>query len=774
MSDSGWGEYLADVAQVALQIAATVAINRAMASLSDNTGKSQESNRSNLRQARPLRRRAVGTRLRAAGAFALRQEIGTVYAMVIAWPEGPGPVASFDRNWLNEDEVLVNGLGYVVELAGKRYETGRAKTQDRFGAQMQDAYGHLGDFGWSAQHWGRGVPSTALILEHGKAVDAAKQFPALANTEMTRTPAYTAYDWRRDSTVGGVGPQRRFARGASPEEIDAAQATWEPSENAAVLYVNTEWLIHGLDWDVFAAPRLAELTAAADLCDQLVPQRVGGSQVTGTANKTSPAITLDSVDGLAAGSEIAVAGMTLEVTSIVGDVVYVTPDLPADAPFKAPVRWINATEVLAPRYRVGMWWESDRPKKQVRQDLCAAMDAFVTFDGGGALVLRPGAWREPTVIFGDAEIISIGFEDGPRDTGAGNLYRLAYEDPLAGYAKVDSGTLADADLVARDGREKPVDFSPEGVHDNNQLCRLAKAHYGRANAPRIPFRTKMTGTRGLTENLIRLRSSARPELADIVVEIDPDQPPTIDFRTKSIVWLGILVTSARWDFNAETEETDGPVSGYSASPQVLDAPEIDTVMVFEALLAEGVVGLRLRIVATGPDRGDLTWFYRWRLDGAVSWTERPGGDIDPDADVVMETGESVPADATLNVEVAYQPGGGGRSGWSTTANIVTSTDNIAPASPSDGAATSPGPGLINVAWRNPSSSNFDHARIWRGGAADAFGVAVSQGTLAGAAGADGSFDQTGVTAGTYRLWITAENAAGTASTPIGPFTVTVA
>lgn len=773
-SDGGWGEVIANVAEVALQIAATVAINKLTASLTATDKDGPEANRTNLRQRRPVRRFAVGGPMRASGAFAMRRAIDAVYSQVYLWPEGPGPIIDFLQNWMNEDEVNTTAENWIDEIAEQRYETGRAKLQERYGTLTQSAYDHLADFGWSAEHWGAGVPSTALVMEHGKAADALKQFPSAANTELTRAPRYAAYDWRQDSTAGGDGPQRRPAADATPEEIDEAKATWTTTRNVAVNFVNALWQFYGEDWDTTFAPTLDILTAAADLCDEMVPQRVGGSQVTGTANEGSDGITLDSVEGLQVGSEIHVAGMSMEATAIVGTVASVTPDLPQDAPFKAPVRWINAVEVLRPRYEISMWWSADETKKQVCEWFREAMDGYYAFTETGALVMYPGVYAAPTVIFGERELSGVRFDPGPDPGDEPNVYELAYDDPLDGYGKADAGSWSDETQVLADGQEVPTDFTRKGVLNNNQLNRLAKAEYDRRHAPRVTFRTPLSGLRGQAQPFVGLRTREHPELFDAVVEVDRKTPPHVEFSKNRISWAGTLVTPVRWDFNAATEETDGPVAGYSASPQVLTPPTITSLTAFYAAVSTGGDGVKVRIEGDGPGRADLTGAYRFREVGDALWTERLGGDID--AAIVMETGEFLPTGELLEFQISYLTGGGARSVWSPEVpeQVSTSTDAIAPGAPTFYAIGSAAPGEVQLSGRNATSLNFDHVRVWRGAITDLFAAAVSQGTLAGAAGADFAFEQTGVTAGSYRFWVTAENAADTASAPIGPFAVTVA
>lgn len=764
------GDFFEDLAvaaiEVAVQVGVAVAIDAGIQALTGRDESSPDASKTNLKQPRPVRRFMVG-RCRVAGAYALRRASKNVYAQVYAYPEGP--LASFGKAWLNEDEVSIDGDGRVLALPDGRYESGRARVADRLGLEEQTAYADLGGFGWTAAHRGDGVPSNRLVCEHGKQEDARKQFPAGALTELTREAFALAYDWRKDSTAGGAGDHRRYAADATPEEKDEAYETWDHTMNPVVWFVNVEWRRYGADWNRRFAPVLDLLTAAADICDELVLQRIGASQVNGQANKGSNNATLFSVAGLVVGSELNVGGQVVEVTSFDGLKVFFTPNLDADVPDFAPARWINAAPVYAPRYEVGFWWEAGVARKQVREWLRLSMDGYFGVRRDGAYVIRAGSFEAPTVIFGEEEVIDYSFDPGPLPGEEPNIFTLAFDDPVAGYTRTDTDAWRNEDVITAEGAENASDLSLKGVQNNSQIRRLAKAQMDRAFAPRVTVRTPFSARRALGERYIGIRIQEEADLNDAVLEIT--EPPRIEFSTCSIIWSGRLASANRYDWNAETEEGDGPVAGYIAAPEALEAPEITALTPFYASTGTGGDGVRMRIDGTGPDRDDLTWYYRWRVDGSTSWTERLGSDTDPDETVTMVTGEFLPADATLEFDIAYKTGGGTLSAWSATVEVSTSTEEIAPGQPTDLAATG-GAGSAMVSWRNPSSLNLDHLILYRG-TTTSFGSATPVGSpIVGGVGEVMGVTDT-VAAGTYRYWIQAFNANGDGSGPTGPVTATV-
>jgi len=660
----------------AVAVGVPLAINAALAPNIPDPAASQ----TNLKQARPARRYGVG-RTRVSGAVAFREAESNRYHQVYAYPEGP--VGAYERAWLNDDEVTIVGDS-VQQLSNGRYETGRARVYSRLGSITETSYSNLTSAFpslWPSTSRGDGVPSTYLRCENGKLADAQKQFPAGAATELTREASYLAYDWR------------------DPDQNRNDPSTWGQTGNVVVWTVNILWRRYGADWDRRFAPALAILTAEANVCDELVALKAGGS---------------------------------------------------------------------VKRYEVGFWFEATSLRKTLLQTLLNAMDGHFAVRRDGAYIIRAGRYQAPTIFFGDEEIIDYSFNPGPTPDSAINALVVSFCDPANNYSTVETDSWRNEEDILARGEERSSEFTPKGVQGNSQVRRLAKAAMDRNFAPDGTFRTPLSGRRALGERYVGIRISDQDDLNNAVVEI---LEASIDLGSASITWTYKMASAARYDWNPVTEEGDGPVTAARPTPEALDAPVIVDLTPFYASTGTGGDGVRMRIDGTGPDRSDLTWFYRWRVDGATSWTERQGGDIDPDAGVTMETGEFLPADATLEFQIAYQTGGGTLSPWSVTVDISTSTDDIAPGQPTDFAATG-GSGSAMISWRNPTSLNLDHLILYRG-TSTSFGSASPVGApIVGGVGEVMSITDS-VSAGTYRYWVVAFNQNGDGSGPVGPVTATV-
>lgn len=432
-----------------------------------------------------------------------------------------------------------------------------------------------------------------------------------------------------------------------------------------------------------------------------------------------------------------------------------------------------ANSSTEPRYRAGGMFSHTTAPVEVIQRLLSCGDGWLSQTGDGAFVIRAGKYEDPEVTFSSlaGHVTGLAFQRFLEDEQAVNELVLSFCSPAHEFNVVETDPWRDEDSIAARG-EKSQPLALPWVPSNGQARRLAKRTMARlASGTRGTVRTNLYGLRGLGERYIRLQIPEVSTLTDIVVEV---QSVEIDLANLSLTfgWVAADPNVDAW--NPATEEGDGPATEGRVAGEALTAATVDDVTPYFEINGTGGTGVRLQIEASGPDRDDLTWYARWRVDGAVSWSEAEYSDVDPDDDVVLETG-FVTADQLLEVEVTYGTGGGDIAPWSDPFPVDTSVDTVSPGSPSNLNGDSPDTGKATLTWRNPIDSNFDHARVYRADDPDAFGLAVDvSGALPGAAGADMQWTEELVPAGTYRYWVVAENTANEASAPTGPEVVVIA
>ncbi|WP_276946658.1 phage tail tip fiber protein [Haematobacter massiliensis] len=193
---------------------------------------------------------------------------------------GDLPVSGMSGLWINDERVTLgatahpDGRGYPVnEIVNRK---GEPRVWVRFYDGTQTAadpylvakFGVHPDRPWTAEMVGRGVPYVIVTAVFD--ADVMSQQPAV----LVELDGIRVYDLRRDSTAGGLGPQRW-----------ADPATWEASSNPAViaytiirgLYFGSEWVWGGQNLPAWRLPASAWI-AAATACDEPAELEGGGTE----------------------------------------------------------------------------------------------------------------------------------------------------------------------------------------------------------------------------------------------------------------------------------------------------------------------------------------------------------------------------------------------------------------------------------------------------------------------------------------------------------------
>ncbi len=443
--------------------------------------------------------------------------------------------------------------------------------------------------------------------------------------------------------------------------------------------------------------------------------------------------------------------------------------------------WTTATDICdeavslkaggtEPRYQSHGPFQHTSSPVDVITRLLDACDGWLSHKGDGTFTVKAGAFYEPDVTFTDDHIVDYSVQRFVEDEQAVNVLVVSFTSPNHEFQEVETDPWRNEDDITARGIERVQNISLPWVQNNGQARRLAKRRMSRMGATvRGSITTDLYGIKGLGERYLRLQCSELDVLNDIFVEVVSAE---VDLASMRVMFTWVVADENIDAWNPATEEGDGPQTEGRVAPETLTAPTIDDVTPFFESTGTGGEGVRLTVEITGPERVDLTWFVRWRVDGSVSWSEAGYSDIDPDVAVVLVTG-FVSGNETLNVQAAYTTGGGGLSPWSTSFDISTSTANVAPGAPTLFSGEPAGsPAQAELTWRNPTSVNFDHARLYRHTSA-VFGSATDiSGELVGAAGETVIYtDNPG--SGTFYYWVTAENVTDVDSLPAGPDTVVI-
>lgn len=411
-----------------------------------------------------------------------------------------------------------------------------------------------------------------------------------------------------------------------------------------------------------------------------------------------------------------------------------------------------------PRYRCAGGYRDNEDRDSIRKKILATMDGYRTMDGRGRLVVQAGRYVEPTVTLTERDIVSFSWQSGVKTEDSADSLNVSFTSPAANYVQVE----CDPWVINEEGSIVD-DFYAEWTPSFTQARRLAKRAAARINVQSSgSFVTNVGGLRAWGQRYVRIQIADDPDLDDIVVEL----PEGIEMSgVDGFSFSAQLISSSIDAWNPATEEGNDPGAPAVEAYAPLAAPEITSVTpIYD------VLGARIEIEAEGPDREDLTWSYRWRVDGDTAWTEFTDSSV-TGGTVTILTG-AVPADEAIEVEVSYRTTAA--SPWSDTESVATSSSGIAPASPT-GFTASGGTGSITATWTNPNSANLAGTRLWRGTVGSPFSVGTytSIGSLYSGLGVTHNPTITGQTPGSYDIYVTAENASGTKSPEVGPQTITV-
>ncbi|MDW9761648.1 hypothetical protein GOB02_19005 [Sinorhizobium meliloti] len=226
-----------------------------------------EDGRAPLNQAIPYRIYAVG-RTRLAGARMMWEAVGSNLYSVQAI--AGHRIKSFNRFYLNDDEVTVVDNVVTPLTTGGRYGAGSANVRlyTRLGANPETPYTELvsalgADGIWTDDHRGDGQASLAMRAHNADAQDQQTAFPYGAPSPSVEIDGAYCWDFR------------------DPAQDPADQGTWTWTRNSAVICA---WHLcfnefgFGLDYTKALLPVIDLWKEEADVCDELVPLKGGGTE----------------------------------------------------------------------------------------------------------------------------------------------------------------------------------------------------------------------------------------------------------------------------------------------------------------------------------------------------------------------------------------------------------------------------------------------------------------------------------------------------------------
>ena len=174
---------------------------------------------------------------------------------------GSGEIDAIEEHWIDDTEVTIDGNDDVTTA---KYVFGAVKVihiETRLGTTTQSAF--AGIIGWTADHIGKGIPTSFVRLQQVSSDFFLDTFPNGINTNYRQVQRAALIF---DPNDGG-------------HDIDDA-TTWEWSDNAARVIL--DYLIHADGLKLSTARitplALASFQAAATICDEAITLKAGGTE----------------------------------------------------------------------------------------------------------------------------------------------------------------------------------------------------------------------------------------------------------------------------------------------------------------------------------------------------------------------------------------------------------------------------------------------------------------------------------------------------------------
>lgn len=414
-----------------------------------------------------------------------------------------------------------------------------------------------------------------------------------------------------------------------------------------------------------------------------------------------------------------------------------------------------------PRYRCAFSYGASAEPQAYLDQITASFDGWMTTDGQGHLIIKAGRYDAPVFSLTEDHILGYrGWRAFDYREDATNALKISYVSANQSYTEVECDPWVDEADVEAVGEEREASLQLLSVNSHSQARRLAKRQMARMNAPRRgQILADVHGLNALGKRFIRLQNAELASMADVVVEV---LNVDVDLESAMVVFDVIQADPNVDAWNPATEEGIEPDAQGRPPREPLDVPNIDEVGVFTDSIGE-TTGPRLSIQATGPERGDETWSWGWRVVGDVSWVEGTAVDIDSGSPVLLETG--FVAAASIEVRVAYTTGGGDISDWSVP--VVVDATISAPTPPPTNLAASVAGDDVTVAWRYPTTP-FAYVKVKRHTALDYAAATELAAELTNSLGGPGEMIDANLAPGAKWYWIRAFADDDTPSGPVGP------
>ncbi len=331
------------------------------------------------------------------------------------------------------------------------------------------------------------------------------------------------------------------------------------------------------------------------------------------------------------------------------------------------------------RYPCSGWDTTENGPKSGLNAMLATCDGHLVARGDGARILTVGKFRESrTSVLTDADIVGHQIQYDVLFDEECNRLVPKFTYPETDYTTTDTDFFEDSDAQLKAGRVLADEADYRWVTRWRQARRLGKRDWQRVRQKvKGSIDVRLSGINSVYSRWVRLETPNRlPRLNGKTVE----NRRSVLALTKGGFTMDIVENPAGIDdWNPATDEGQQP-----PVPTALNAANLDTPVINLVQAKSNNGSVYIRVVIIDPENGSLIPVARYRVAdiGAGTpgaWVEQPFPDAEPSGGYINLNTNTVPVDQLLEVEVAFKASNGKYSDWSITADVFSTSDQVAPA-----------------------------------------------------------------------------------------------
>lgn len=313
--------------------------------------------------------------------------------------------------------------------------------------------------------------------------------------------------------------------------------------------------------------------------------------------------------------------------------------------------------------------------------MLSSCDGHLVARGDGARILTVGKFRESRcATLTDRDIVGHQIQYDVLFEDECNRLIPKFTYPATDYTTTDTDYFEDTAAQISAGRVLAQEAEYPWVHQWRQARRLGKRDWLRMQQKvKGSIDVRLSGINAVYARWVRLETPNRlPRLNGKLIE-----------NRRSI--LAITRGGFSMDIVQNPDDIDAwnPSTDEGAQPPVPSAPSagsISTPVINLVQAKPNGESVYIRVVIIDPADGSLVPTVRYRLADAGSgnpgaWVEQQFPDAVASGGFVDLNTNVVPSNKLLDVQVAFITSGGAYGNWSTTANVTSTVDSVAPAAP---------------------------------------------------------------------------------------------